>query len=144
MSPNNASIALRQAAPSDCPAVEALLLVSKLPTEGAREHLPTYLLAESNGEVVGTAEAEVYGLVALLRSVAIAPALQRRGIGRLLRASLLEEEVLAAARRRLLWRKYRRTTLQRSPGQAAADPGLAAASRPPWPPRRLAAAAEPR
>ena len=54
MSPNNASITLRQAEPSDWPAVEALLLASKLPTEGAREHLPSYLLAESNGELVGS------------------------------------------------------------------------------------------
>ena len=88
---NNASLMLRQAGPSDWPAVEALLLVNKLPTEGAREHLPTYLLAVSNGEVVGSAGAEVYGSVALLRSVAIAPGLQKQGIGRLLVERLIQE-----------------------------------------------------
>ena len=91
MSPDNASIALRQAEHSDWPAVESLLLVSKLPTEGAREHLPTYLLAESNGEIVGSAGAEVYGSVALLRSVAIAPGRQKQGLGRLLVERAIQE-----------------------------------------------------
>jgi N-acetylglutamate synthase-like GNAT family acetyltransferase len=85
------SIALRQAGASDWPAVEALLLANKLPTEGAQAHLSTYLLATSNGEVVGCAGAEVYGSVALLRSVAIAPGLQKQGIGRLLVERLLHE-----------------------------------------------------
>lgn len=85
------SISLRQAGASDWPAVEALLLSNKLPTEGAQAHLATYLLATSNGEVVGCAGAEVYGSVALLRSVAVAPGLQKQGIGRLLVERLLLE-----------------------------------------------------
>ncbi|MFG6429478.1 arsenic resistance N-acetyltransferase ArsN2 [Roseateles sp. LYH14W] len=85
------AISLRQAGASDWPAVEALLLANKLPTEGAQSHLPTYLLATSNGEVVGCAGAEVYGQVALLRSVAVAPGLHRQGIGRLLVERLLHE-----------------------------------------------------
>jgi len=84
-------IMLRPAGASDWPAVEALLLAHKLPTEGARAHLSTYLLATSNGEVVGCAGAEVYGAVALLRSVAVAPGLQKQGIGRLLVERLLLE-----------------------------------------------------
>jgi N-acetylglutamate synthase-like GNAT family acetyltransferase len=87
----NNSISLRQAGASDWPAVEALLLANKLPTEGAQAHLPTYLLATSNGEVVGCAGAEVYGSVALLRSVAVAPGLQKQGIGRQLVDRLLHE-----------------------------------------------------
>lgn len=88
---NNTSITLRQAGPSDWPAVEALLLANRLPTEGAREHLATYLLAVSNGEVVGSAGAEVYGSIALLRSVAIEPVLQKQGIGRRLVERLIQE-----------------------------------------------------
>jgi N-acetylglutamate synthase-like GNAT family acetyltransferase len=85
------SISLRQAGASDWPAVEALLLANKLPTEGAQAHLSTYLLATRNGEVVGCAGAEVYGQVALLRSVAVAPGLHKQGIGRLLVERLLHE-----------------------------------------------------
>lgn len=87
----NDTPSLRQAGAADWPAVEALLLANKLPTEGAQAHLSTYLLAISNGEVVGCAGAEVYGHVALLRSVAVAPGLQKQGIGRLLVERLLQE-----------------------------------------------------
>lgn len=87
----NSSISLRQAGASDWPAVQALLLANKLPTEGAQGHLSTYLLATQGGEVVGCAGAEVYGHVALLRSVAIAPGLHKQGIGRLLVERLLHE-----------------------------------------------------
>ncbi|MBL8275338.1 MAG: GNAT family N-acetyltransferase [Pelomonas sp.] len=87
----NASIALRPAAAADWPAIEALLRAHQLPTEGAREHLATTLLATQGSEVVGCAGAEVYGSVALLRSVAVAPGLHRQGIGRLLVERLLHE-----------------------------------------------------
>ncbi|WP_082532342.1 arsenic resistance N-acetyltransferase ArsN2 [Pelomonas sp. Root1237] len=91
----NDTPSLRQAGAADWPAIEALLLANKLPTEGAQAHLPTYLLAISNGEVVGCAGAEVYGhvagTIALLRSVAIAPGLHKQGIGRLLVERLLQE-----------------------------------------------------
>ncbi|WP_082536454.1 MULTISPECIES: arsenic resistance N-acetyltransferase ArsN2 [unclassified Roseateles] len=85
------TITLRQAGGSDWPAVEALLLANKLPTEGAQSHLPTYLIAMSNGEIVGCAGAEIYGSVALMRSVAVAPGLHKQGIGRLLVERLLQE-----------------------------------------------------
>ena len=84
-------VSLRQAGASDWPAIEALLLAHKLPTEGAREHLATYVLAVSNGEVVGCAGAEVHGTVALLRSVAVAPGLHKKGIGRLMLQTLLQQ-----------------------------------------------------
>jgi N-acetylglutamate synthase-like GNAT family acetyltransferase/thioredoxin reductase len=85
-------ISLRQAGAADWPAIEALLLANKLPTEGAQAHLSTYLLAVANGEeVVGCAGAEVYGPVALLRSVAVAPGLHKQGIGRLLVQTMLQQ-----------------------------------------------------
>lgn len=93
----NRNLSLRQAGASDWPAVEALLVANKLPTEGARQHLSTYLLAVSNGEVVGCAGAEVYGDIALLRSVAVAPGLQRQGIGQW----LVERVLLEASRRQI-------------------------------------------
>lgn len=87
----NPNITLRQAGASDWVAIEALLQVNKLPTEGASAHLSNYLLAISNGEIVGCAGAEVYGDIALLRSVAVAPGLHRQGIGNALVSRLLLE-----------------------------------------------------
>ena len=97
----NKNITLRPAAPSDWPAIEALLLANKLPLDGAQAHLDTYLLAVSNGEIVGSAGAEVYGHIALLRSVAVAPGLHKQGIGKLLLDRLIHE-----AQRRDIARLY--------------------------------------
>lgn len=87
----NHDLSLRPAGPSDWPAIERLLQAHQLPTAGARDHLTTMLLALQAGEVVGCAGAEVYGSVALLRSVAVAPGLQRQGIGQMLVERLLHE-----------------------------------------------------
>ena len=105
----NKNVSLRQAGAADWPAVEALLLANRLPIEGAHEHLPTYLLAVSNGEVIGCAGAEIYGDIALLRSVAVAPGLQRQGIGQ-----LLVERLLLEATRRQIRRIFLLTVLSAS------------------------------
>ncbi|MES2990387.1 MAG: arsenic resistance N-acetyltransferase ArsN2 [Pseudomonadota bacterium] len=97
----NKNITLRPASQSDWPAIEALLLANKLPLEGAQAHLNTYLLAVSDGEIVGSAGAEVYGDIALLRSVAVAPGLHKKGIGKLLLDRLIHE-----AQRRDIARMY--------------------------------------
>lgn len=88
---------LRPAVAADWEAVRALLLAHALPLEGAREHLADYLLAERGGEVAGCAGLEVYGDVALLRSVAVAPGFQQQGVGGALVTALIAE----AARRGL-------------------------------------------
>ena len=88
---------LRPAVSADWDAVRALLQAHALPLEGAREHLADYLLAECGGEVAGCAGLEVYGDVALLRSVAVAPGLKGQGVGGALVTALIAE----AARRGL-------------------------------------------
>lgn len=93
----NTPVSLRQAHPADWPAIEALLLANRLPLEGAREHIATFVVAQAGPEVVGCAGAEPRGDVALLRSVAVAPGLRHRGIGRQMVSRVLEE-----ARRRNL------------------------------------------
>lgn len=87
---SNPSYSLRQANPADWPAVEALLRANKLPLDGAREHFGTYLVASAGGEVIGCVGSEVRGRLALLRSVAVAPGLQRQGIGRAMVAQMLQ------------------------------------------------------
>ncbi|MES2948076.1 MAG: arsenic resistance N-acetyltransferase ArsN2 [Pseudomonadota bacterium] len=87
----NSNISLRPATPSDWNAIAALLEANKLPLDGAQDHLSNYLLATNGPEIVGIAGAEVYGDIALLRSVAVAPTAQRQGVGKLLVTRLLEE-----------------------------------------------------
>ena len=97
----NNRVSLRLAAQADWPAIEALLKANRLPTQGAQAHLATYLLALSGGEVVGSAGVEVYGDIALLRSVAVAPGLHKQGVGKLLLDRLLQN-----ARERHIRRLY--------------------------------------
>lgn len=98
-------ISLRQAGPADWPAISALLSALQLPLDGAREHLAHFLLAHQGGELVGCAGIERHGDIGLLRSVAVAPGLQRQGLGRRLLAPLLAE-----ARQRGLRQVYLLTT----------------------------------
>jgi N-acetylglutamate synthase-like GNAT family acetyltransferase len=87
----NATLTIRPANPNDWRAVKSLLEENELPLDGAREHLDSYLLAIDNGPVVGCAGTELYGDIALLRSVAVAPLLQGGGIGKKLVSRLLED-----------------------------------------------------
>ena len=73
---------LRPAAPDDLARVEALLTASKLPLDGVAQALPTFVVAEHEGALVGVAGLEVCCDNALLRSVAVAPEWRSRGLGR--------------------------------------------------------------
>src|SRR4249919_1821103 len=81
---------IERAAGADVAAVLALLTENELPTAGLVEHLPTTIVARQDGRVVGCAALEVYPDGALLRSVAIARALQHHGLGRSITAAALQ------------------------------------------------------
>jgi N-acetylglutamate synthase-like GNAT family acetyltransferase len=83
----HASATLRPATRLDEAAVEALLTASHLPLDGVRDALPHFVVADEDGEIVGVAGIETCGTegeYALLRSVAVAPSWQKRGLGRAL------------------------------------------------------------
>lgn len=61
-----------------------------LPVRGAREHLGNFLILMDEGSIVGMAGLEAYPPDGLLRSVAVRPSAQRRGLGSLLTAAVLE------------------------------------------------------
>jgi len=75
---------LRLAQTADLPAIESLLTASHLPLAGVAESLPGFVVAEANGQIVGTAALETCCDNALLRSVAVAPGWRSRGLGRAL------------------------------------------------------------
>jgi len=79
--------ALRVAALQDEPEVAALLREAHLPLNGMAAALPCFVVAEDDGHIVGVAGVEACGVAgehALLRSVAVAPSWQSRGLGRAL------------------------------------------------------------
>lgn len=75
---------IRPATADDLPAVERLLVESSLPLDGVREALPTFVVAEAAGELVGVAGVECCLANGLLRSVAVHPDWRSHGVGRAL------------------------------------------------------------
>ena len=100
---------LRPATSADLPAVEQLLTAAHLPLDGVAGALETFTVAEAgegaSRSLVGVAGLEVCCDNALLRSVAVAPEWQGRGLGR-----VLVERVVAAAAARGLHALYLLTT----------------------------------
>ena len=81
---------IRNATNSDFPAVEQLLLSSRLPIEGVRENFSGFVVAEEAGTIAGAIGLEKYGSAALLRSAVVAPANRGAGVGHQLVESLLQ------------------------------------------------------
>jgi amino-acid N-acetyltransferase len=78
------------ATPQDVEPVRRLLVEAELPEAGLLDQFPSaYAVAKRDGQLVGVAGLEVYGASGLLRSVAVAPARRRSGLGRALVASRL-------------------------------------------------------
>lgn len=76
--------AIEPARAGDLDAVLQLLRDNALPVDGLSDHLANTLVVRHGDRIVGSAALEVYGDGALLRSVAVAPGLQRSGLGRAL------------------------------------------------------------
>src|ERR1700681_2093161 len=72
---------IERARAEDLDAVFGLLREHHLPLEGLEDHLATTIIAKQGGHILGAAALEVYAEGALLRSVAVAPAAQGRGLG---------------------------------------------------------------
>lgn len=85
------STAIRPACRADYGAIAALLSGAGLPLAGVEEHLETFLVAEDSGRIAGAAGLEVYGDVALLRSVVVAAGRRGRGLGRALVAAAVRQ-----------------------------------------------------
>ncbi len=72
---------IRNATNADWPGIAALLADSGLPLDGAREHLDHFAVGACGREIRCVAGFELYGSVALLRSVAVSSALRGQGAG---------------------------------------------------------------
>jgi amino-acid N-acetyltransferase len=96
---------LRAATADDVSAVERLLKSADLPVAGVAQTITTFVVAEHRSELVGVAGLELCGDNGLLRSVAVAPAWQNRGLAR-----ALVSRVIAEAEERRLHAMYLLTT----------------------------------
>ncbi len=83
-------VSINPAAPGDLGDILALLSAVDLPHEGVAEHLGGFLVARDNeGRLAGVIGLERHGSTGLLRSAAVAPGLQRAGLGSCLTTALL-------------------------------------------------------
>jgi len=99
------AVVLEQAKTEDARGILELLERSRLPLDGLMDHLATTIVARQDGRIVGSAALEMYQRAALLRSVAVDPALQGHGLGR-----GLTEAALRLARERGVAEVYLLTT----------------------------------
>jgi amino-acid N-acetyltransferase len=99
------AMVLERAKAEDARGILELLERSRLPLDGLMDHLATTIVARQEGRIVGTAALELYKDAALLRSVAVDPALQRRGLG-----GVLTQAALRLARDRGVAEVYLLTT----------------------------------
>ena len=84
------TLAIKAAAPADLAEILTLLAAVELPADGVAAQLAGFLLArDAAGRLVGCVGLERYGEVGLLRSLAVAPELQRTGLGSRLVAALI-------------------------------------------------------
>lgn len=99
------AIRIEKASAADLDEVVRLLEQHRLPLDGLADHAPTMLVARDRDAVVGSAALEIYADGALLRSVAVAPSQQGKGLGQ-----ALTREALALASERRVPAVYLLTT----------------------------------
>lgn len=98
-------VELGPARPEDLAEVLGLLGRAGLPPDGVAGHVTGFLVARAAGRLVGVVGLELYGASALLRSLAVAPEWQGRGLG-----TTLARRALEAARARGVERVFLLTT----------------------------------
>src|SRR6266496_2099274 len=85
------AFALRRASAGDLPAIEDLLVKTSLPVGGVDDLMDSFIVAEGGDRVIGAAGVERAGEYGLLRSVAVDPEVQGRGVGRALVERLIAD-----------------------------------------------------
>ena len=99
------AITLRRASEEDFPAIEQLLRATKLPVDGVKDSLDSFVVAENGSDIVGVAGVERCRPYGLLRSVAVDPQMRGRGIG-----SALIERLIADSKDKKIPELYLLTT----------------------------------
>jgi amino-acid N-acetyltransferase len=84
-------VELEPATLRDLPAIESLLTACDLPLDGVRDLVDEFVIARSNGRVVGVAAVEPCGAYGLLRSAAVDESMRGRGVGRALVQRLIAD-----------------------------------------------------
>lgn len=93
---------IKRAQAQDLTSVLQLLQRVNLPTKGVAEHFGHFFVARAETQIVGCIGEERYGETSLLRSLAVAPEWQGKGLGRALTEQLLTEAKAAGVQKIVL------------------------------------------
>ncbi|SHM74561.1 amino-acid N-acetyltransferase [Caldanaerovirga acetigignens] len=74
-------IVFRRARPGDFEVIKGILEKVGLITDGIEQHRDNFMVAEEDNIAIATGGLEIYGDIAILRSLAVLPEFQGRGIG---------------------------------------------------------------
>lgn len=83
-------VLFQQASPTDWNEIRNLLTASRMPVQGALNHLSNFVVATENGRVVGAIGMEVYSDIGLVRSLVVASNMRGRAIAKRLVKHLIQ------------------------------------------------------
>jgi amino-acid N-acetyltransferase len=78
----NSNYQIKKAKKNDLGEVFSLLQSLSLPTEGIEDHLNNFYLIKDKDKIIGTGGIEIYDEAGLIRSIAVNPKYQKKGLGR--------------------------------------------------------------
>lgn len=87
----SASLTLRPANETDLEAISSLLRANGLPLDGVSDCIEDFIVADLNGEIVGSIAIERYDHYGLLRSAAVSTSARGKGIGATLVQRILDD-----------------------------------------------------
>ena len=92
----------KNASLKDFKIIQSLLKQTKLPYEDCKEHIDNFILIEKDSQVIGIGGLELYNNLALLRSIAVIPKLQGKGLGIKIYNKLKEKAINSGVNRLFL------------------------------------------
>ena len=84
------NLVISNATPEDYDSISDLLKTVNLPVQGVQEHLDNFVVLTDGESIIGTGGLEIYSDKALLRSLAVHPDYQNRGLGQRIYHHILE------------------------------------------------------
>jgi len=90
LSKNGEEIEILNARSEHLHSVKEILQLNHLPLIGVEDQFSNYFILQLNTEIIGVIGLEIYGDCALIRSFAILPEFQKKGLGTILFQQILE------------------------------------------------------
>jgi amino-acid N-acetyltransferase len=84
-------IDITDSVPQNLSEIESLLQINDLSSEGVAQFFPYYLILKSNQTILGVCGLEPYDNVGLIRSLAIQPKMQNKGLGSILLEAMIDK-----------------------------------------------------